>query len=509
MILLLAAALRFHALAWDARFHPDEALFATFARRAAVNGDWLLRGPLDKPPLSIYASALSMTLVGVTHLPDGVLTLDVYAGEFAARLPNALASLCLVALVYALARRLYGRGRTPLLAMLLLALSPYAVAFSATVFTDGLMLLCIVLALRLASARRWLWAGLWLALGFGCKQQALYYLPLLALAGWGSRAGQGGGWRSAVFAAARLCLPLALGFALLLAWDAARAQPDGVWALAAAHNDPGRLLVRFDEIVPRLRVWAELGGWLVAYPPMTALLGALAAAALAARGARFPRSRSARADLLLAAYLLGYGLLHLVVAFNIYDRYLLPVLPLTALLVARGLDWVRENTRGWLVVPLRAAGLAAGVLLLAGAVEAASGRVPVGGDRGKHAGIDALAAYLGEQPVAAVIYDHWLGWELDYYLGAWSDKRRVYYPTPAALVQDALLLDERGTRYFPVPRHQPVQPWLDALRAAGISVSAAYDDGRFIVYALNFPPSGAAASTAGSSWPGRTKPCAG
>lgn len=487
MILLLAAALRFHALTREARFHPDEALFATFARRAAVNGDWLLRGPLDKPPLSIYASALSMMLVGVTHLPDGVLTLDVYAGEFAARLPNALASLCLVALVYALARELYGRGRTPLLAMLLMALSPYAVAFSATAFTDSLMLLCIVLALRLASARRWLWAGLWLALGLGCKQQALYYLPLLALAGWGSRAGQGVSLRSSVFAAARLCLPVALGFALLLAWDAARAQPDGMWALAAAHNDPGRFLVRFDEIVPRLRAWAELGGWLAAYPPVTALLGALVAVALAARGARFI-PRSTLADRILAAYLLGYLLLHVVVAFNIYDRYLLPILPLIMLLMARGLDWAREIMCGRLVAPQRAAGLIVGALLLAGAVEAASGRVPVGGDRGTHAGIDALAAYLSEQPVAAVIYDHWLGWELDYYLGAWSDKRRVYYPTPAALVADALRLSERGARYFPVPRHQPAQPWLDALRAAGVEVSVSYDDGRFIVYALNFPP---------------------
>ncbi|HLU11718.1 MAG TPA: hypothetical protein VK003_18735, partial [Oceanobacillus sp.] len=61
LILLVGVALRIHALGQDRRFHPDEALYSTFARSAALNGDWLLHGSLDKPPLTIYASALSMT----------------------------------------------------------------------------------------------------------------------------------------------------------------------------------------------------------------------------------------------------------------------------------------------------------------------------------------------------------------------------------------------------------------------------------------------------------------
>ena len=60
-ILCLAAFLRFHALAQDLRFQADEALFATFARDAALNGAWMLPGALDKPPLTFYAMALSMS----------------------------------------------------------------------------------------------------------------------------------------------------------------------------------------------------------------------------------------------------------------------------------------------------------------------------------------------------------------------------------------------------------------------------------------------------------------
>ena len=69
LILLAAALARFGVLGEEARFHGDEALFATYARNAAVYGDWMLSGPLDKPPLSLYAMAVSMQFTGVSHLP--------------------------------------------------------------------------------------------------------------------------------------------------------------------------------------------------------------------------------------------------------------------------------------------------------------------------------------------------------------------------------------------------------------------------------------------------------
>jgi hypothetical protein len=128
-----------------------------------------------------------------------------------------------------------------------------------------------------------------------------------------------------------------------------------------------------------------------------------------------------------------------------------------------------------------------GLLGILPALDAANGRVPAGGDQGKHAGIDALADYLNGKPLGTIIYDHWLGWELGYYIGTWSDKRRVYYPTPAALAADARLQPDPAPRYFPVPADQPVTPWLDALRSAGFIVSLVYDDGRFRVYELIRP----------------------
>ena len=125
---------------------------------------------------------------------------------------------------------------------------------------------------------------------------------------------------------------------------------------------------------------------------------------------------------------------------------------------------------------------------------------PINSGHHAYTGIDDLADFLNQQPVATVIYDHWLGWELGYYLGQWHDKRLTYYPTPNALVQDALALCEIGPRFLPVPKTHAPGPWLEALRDAGFEVTLAYDDSRFAAYRF-MPPwavSGVLSSEAGA-----------
>ncbi|MEZ4516034.1 MAG: glycosyltransferase family 39 protein [Chloroflexota bacterium] len=105
------AALRFHSL-FANHFHADEALFASWARQIAVWRDpLLLTQPVDKPPLLFYLQALFFPLVGPV--------------EWAARIPNLIASLLLIPLVGVLAWRLYGDGLTAALAAVFVALSPW------------------------------------------------------------------------------------------------------------------------------------------------------------------------------------------------------------------------------------------------------------------------------------------------------------------------------------------------------------------------------------------------
>ena len=148
VVLCLAFALRVPRLNGP-RFHPDEALFASFARGIAVWRDPLLRtGPVDKPPLLFYLQAVCYPFLGPR--------------EMAARLPNLFGSLLTVALTYAVTSRVLsvasgtiralphtlsatpnrphsGHRPAPLAAALLVACSPLAAAFGPTAFTVPLM----------------------------------------------------------------------------------------------------------------------------------------------------------------------------------------------------------------------------------------------------------------------------------------------------------------------------------------------------------------------------------
>ncbi len=479
LILLAGAAIQIHALVQDVRFYPDEALFSTFARNAVLNGDWLLHGSLDKTPLSIYASALSMNFVA-SSVQNGVLNFDPRLGEFAARLPNALASVVLTAVIYLLAQQLYRRPVIAAWAALLVAFSPYTAIYGATAYTDPLMLTFAALALLLAARGKWLWCGIAMALAFASKQQALYLLPLAWALAW---ALEGLTLRKVAASLA----PILAGAAILIGWDGLRAQTTSLFALAEANNTPIGL-VAGDQVMQRLTDWLNYGRTLVGTPTIV-----LAIAALVMVGTKTRRKieRAARIDLLLLIYIVGYLLINWLIAFNIYPRYLLPILIPAALLAARSIIWLWAWVKPRLSEQEGVVLAAALVLTLAYSARSSSEtRGSLSEDGRDYAGIVALADTLNAQTLGAVVYDHWLGWELGYYMGQWTDKRRVYYPTPDALVADALRLADPAPRYFVAPVGEPTAPWLDALRGAGFAVSQFYEQQSFVVYKL-IPPGGA------------------
>ncbi|MCA9908575.1 MAG: hypothetical protein KC519_08000, partial [Anaerolineae bacterium] len=147
-------------------------------------------------------------------------------------------------------------------------------------------------------------------------------------------------------------------------------------------------------------------------------------------------------------------------------------------------DWWRVRLPG---NEISLAGLICLAVIASGARDAAEGRLNVGADRGEHQGIDSVASYLDARPVGAIIYDHWFGWELDYYLGEWTNKRRVYYPTADALTRDALLQPDPAPRYFVTASDKPHASWLEALENTGFEPENVYQEGRFLVYELTPP----------------------
>ena len=127
---------------------------------------------LDKPPLAFWIQALSARLLGY----DG----------WALHLPQALAGVASVGLLYAIVRRPFGRIAA-FLAALLLALSPIAVAADRSNNTDSWLVLFLLVAASLALRGRGLsfvFAMVALGFAFNVKMLAAAICGPALLVGW-------------------------------------------------------------------------------------------------------------------------------------------------------------------------------------------------------------------------------------------------------------------------------------------------------------------------------------
>jgi 4-amino-4-deoxy-L-arabinose transferase-like glycosyltransferase len=447
----LGAGLRAGMLAQDVRFHPDEALYATYARHMSQQGDFLLADvPLDKPPLGLALNAFSFSIFGST--------------EFAARLPTYLISLLTLAVFYTIARRLYD-ARVALIALGLLALSPFDLAFAATGFHDPLLTLWLLLICLFAGQGRWRLAGICAACAIATKQSAVQFIPIFVAVG-AARSFPAHFWRSL----RRFAMPIIVGGLLLAAWSAARAAPVDFWTLGV--TNPGLLrFIRSDEVLTRLGRWLAMLGVVTGWTPLLIL-------AVVPVIAPRPVKRAALIDTLLAVGVLVTLLAYWLLAFNTYDRYLHPLGPPILLLAARGLVLIGER------LPLSARRVAP--LLVVGCMlpftwSTLGGHGTVGGDLGAHTGIDGLAAQLKTLPAQSVVYDFWLGWELGYYLGDQSPVRIIFEPTPEAFVR--AVCQSAAPSYLVAPASRSAR-WIGLARAGGARIDQ-LRDGPLELYRLD------------------------
>lgn len=462
-LLLVGAFFRFSGLARDQRLHPDEALYADLARRVGIWGDWQLQHvPVDKPPLFFFTNGFFYRLLGDS--------------EFTTRLPNAFASLISLALVFVLARKLIGAAMPALLSLALVIFSPMEIAFASSGFTDTQMVMWLLLALALLSYRRWSGSGLAFGLAIAVKPAALWWLPLLGVFGLilGSPSR-----KSHVLLVGYWLRGAAIILALISLWDAVSGI-GSFWQLGREHYDGGRL-IRSDEVLARLEGWWR---WLGYVMPSVWLLAVGLGIALVylLRKSAAPTRRD-QIFWAIVGFIIAYGGVHWLIAFNVYDRYLLLIIPLVVLLVAYGAGVVmtKRITRISIFALITAIGLVP-------AWEAAQGRTPVASDEERHAGIDRLAAVMNARYTGQVFYEHWLGWELRYYLTADPQVFLLYFETPDDLADYALaeLPTIPAPRYFVAPKNE-APPWLWIIERRGIRAQAVYDDDRYVIYSLRVP----------------------
>lgn len=459
------------------RFHEDEALYAYWGLQISTGADPMLNGyPVDKPPLFPYLLSLLFGILGPS--------------ESVARLPSLFASSISILLIAGIGRLIYGEA-VGLLGAASLAFSPFDISFAGTAFTDPLLSMWVLAALLAAlSGRFWLTGCMW-GLAFDTKQQAVLFIPLilgacLLAAGQGRRPATEALQPPARWERARQRLQKAwgapgvrgaigaiLGIAPAIWWDAARTQRPG-FLQQSLISYGGLSLSSWNELAERAQEWSSiLGRFSGSIGLNLLLLGGLLALAVMAIG-RLKQDgpaverRSARFDLLLIGFVSLFLILHWSVRFRVWDRYVLGLVPLCALvagralmLPARALSRNGQRSRWRSVVSRFNAGLALALVCLtlgSPATQAAQGQYPAGGDHGVYLGVDEAATYLRDHvPPAGVIHHRWLGWHYLYYM---YDDPHVFrwYRSPVELVEQ---VDE----WPDVPHWMAFPEWQDRMEA--------------------------------------------
>jgi len=409
VVLALAAVVRVSLIAAN-RFHGDEALYSYWGLLIASGKDVFLRYGVivDKPPVFLYTLALFFKVFGHT--------------ETAARLPNILASLASIVIVYHIVLDL-ADARAALLSALLLTVSPFDIQFAPTAFTDPLMV-CLILTSCLLALKRWhLPAGLAAGLAVMTKPTGVIFLPLpLFFAAMAS----GRPWRSKRFCLVLLAMGVGV-FAVLLAvlcWDVVIRVNTVNFFTASATRYGGLRVVPWERIVPRLGGWVRQLQYLTGSNVLNIVL-VVGVPILLTYGLRRRRVRSGwTLDWALAAFFVYFVAFHTAFSFSIWDRYLLGLAPVAAVLLARVVLLphdallVGQQRPAW----PRVAYLATLVVLLAAVLVpptqvALRYGFPVGGDHGAFQGIDSVASYFrANASPGSIVFHRWLGWHYSFYM---------------------------------------------------------------------------------------------
>jgi 4-amino-4-deoxy-L-arabinose transferase-like glycosyltransferase len=464
LILLLAWALRLPPITAN-RFHADEAWYGYWGLLIGRGRDpWLMGVPVDKPPLLPYLMAGTLALLG--------------GSEFAVRFPGLAAGLVTVPLAAALAWALYRDRWTATTAAIGAAFSPFAVLFSATAFTDPLMVAFGLAACVAATRSRPWWAGLLTGMALATKQTALVWLPLVLALQIVNAARKTPIFPQLLRRCGYTLFGILLVVGLVFAWDRVRVAQgaESFWRLGVTRYG-GLRVIWPQELRARLQGWIGLMRYLFVSPVVNSLLLA-GLPVLVWRGAvQRPHARESLVDLLLTSFCLVYSLFLCLWAFSVWDRYLLPLVPLLALLLARIFGFLVARIE----VMIRKPGLPSSrfsravcrlslvvflSLLSLPAWNAAHSRYPVGGDHGAYDGIDEVAGFVHGLPEGTVVYQHWLGWHHSYYLFD-SPVYLAYWPTPSWFAEDVRAFGVREPRYITFPSWESSMRVAQALAGVG------------------------------------------
>jgi hypothetical protein len=332
------------------------------------------------------------------------------------------------------------------------------------------MLVALVMAGCLAAVyKRAGWAGFCLGLAIATKQQGLFFVPLtMALLmvrvrdqelGARNRRSVVTGNTSHVsritYHVSRFTIVLLLTLLPAFIWDFTRNQPSAFLeqslsnygGLTAGVAGFGERWLDFVELLQYATDSPILNTIFLVGCPLLLIYGAwqMWKTPPTHQVPKLPNIRQAQTDWLLFLFSLAFLLLHTLLSFQVWDRYLLGLIPLLALLLARVLllPWSMLKSHWFGIRPdlFPATGLIIGLgllvllgLTLTNPVQAAvHAGYPLGSNSNALRGIEQITAYLqGHVGANNTLYHHWLGthwrfylWDYPYDLQYWASPREL------------------------------------------------------------------------------------
>ncbi|MEA3459336.1 MAG: hypothetical protein U9R11_01425, partial [Chloroflexota bacterium] len=255
-----------------------------------------------------------------------------------------------------------------------------------------------------------------------------FFAPLvLFLAALHSKAGSLRGWVRFVLGVVAVMGPTTW-------WDSLRWHIRPSYLERSLITCGGLALVEPSKLGERAADWANVLGYITASLPLNLLL-LVGLPCLLAYDLRRRGNRESILDLGLAAFVVIFLLAHWLLSFSVWDRYLLGIVPLLAMLMARVILLVTKRAMG-----RDFAGHVAALLLIAclavPAWRAAHSGYPIGGDHWAYEGIDQVTNYFREEVSAgSVLYHRWLGWHYSFYMFDLPLDLR-WYDSPLRLAED-------------------------------------------------------------------------
>lgn len=472
----------------------DEAIYSFWALHAWREDPLFLTVWPDKPPLFLWLLSATFQLLG--------------ASQASAQALNIALSTLTIPVVGVCAQRLWG-VRASLVAALSFSLNPFAISFAATAFTDPLLVLAGMLAVATALRGRATWAGCWLAAAIMTKQQGLLYTPLIVsllyFSSWISDFRLQHPPHFAFYishSALRTILSFIVGFSIplfpILYWDSLRwSVAPSPWDLSV-RNYGALALAPINQWPLRWHEWSGLAWQLVAsWPVWGVLLGGVGLTIAFTKGQEVGgRGQGADAHWalrtpyfaqLLTFWALAFFAVHVATTVQIWDRYLLPLAPVVALLAGwLAGRWINAVSSRWLVVGL----LAWMLLLTPPAVTAAVGGLPIGGDHGAYSGLtEAINWLAAEYPHNVALYHHALGWHYRFYLydqvaaGAYELR---WFPSAVYLADNAVKAPHRP-KFLIQPDWAPVRDLPLHLAVRGLQLRQRQRAGHFTVFEIVQP----------------------